>query len=110
MRAVKKKIQVGLLASVMAFGASLPAVSHAQKVDERPGAASMVADAVLARPVMAVATAAGAVIYLASLPVSMLGGNAQESGQKLVVYPFRATFLRCLGCTSKHTDEYDPQR
>jgi len=37
-------------------------------------------------------------VYLVSLPFSLLGGNAEEAGEVLVMGPARATFVRCLGC------------
>jgi hypothetical protein len=38
-------------------------------------------------------------VYVATLPFSLLGGNAGEAGKVLVVGPAEATFVRCLGCT-----------
>ena len=81
-----------------------PSLVTAATVEERPTGMAMIADVLLIRPVMAVGTGIGAGVYLVTLPFSLLGGNAQEAGSKLVVVPFRASFLRCLGCTNKHTD------
>ena len=106
MSALRKKILVKLLACVLLVGAFSPSVVNARTIEERPSGLSMIADVVLIRPIMAVGTGVGAAIYLTTLPVSLLGGNAQEAGQSLVVVPFKATFLRCLGCTNKHTQEY----
>lgn len=57
-----------------------------------------VMDAVVARPLGIVGTGIGAVVWTASLPFSLLGGNAGEAADKLVGGPARETFVRCLGC------------
>ena len=54
---------------------------------------------------MFLATLGGTGFYVLTLPFSFLGGNAEEAGQKLVVTPFKSTFVRCLGCTRKHLDD-----
>jgi len=77
----------------------LPGLSHAGRIDEPPTPAAMVAD-IMVRPIMAGATVLGAGIFLATLPFSLMGGNAGQAGDVLVVQPFNATFLRCLGCTN----------
>jgi hypothetical protein len=41
----------------------------------------------------------GGAVWLVSLPFSLLGGNADEAGEVLVMGPAKATFVRCLGCT-----------
>ena len=54
-------------------------------------------DGLLIRPVMVVTTAVGVVAFVATLPFSILGGNVDEAGQKLVVEPAEYTFVRPLG-------------
>ena len=79
---------------------TLPALSHARAVvDERPTGTTMVADLIIARPLLMVATALGVGFYAVSLPFALLGGNALEAGNTLVVGPAKGAFLRCLGCT-----------
>lgn len=73
-------------------------VGHARAVDESPSALAMTADALFARPVLFATTVVGAAVYVVSLPFSLLGGNAKEAGEVLVVGPAEATFVRCLGC------------
>ncbi len=73
-------------------------VGHARAIDESPSAGAMAVDAVFARPVLLATTIVGAAVYIVSLPFSLLGGNAKEAGQVLVVGPAEATFVRCLGC------------
>ncbi|MDQ3564585.1 MAG: multidrug transporter [Pseudomonadota bacterium] len=58
----------------------------------------MAADGLLARPLGIAATAIGAGIYIATLPFSLLGGNADEAARILVRDPAWYTFQRCLGC------------
>lgn len=72
---------------------------HARTIDEAPTALAMTGDALFARPALFVATVVGSVVYVVSLPFSLLGGNAGEAGETLVLGPAKATFVRCLGCT-----------
>jgi len=65
----------------------------------------MAADALFVRPIMLATTVVGTGLYVVSLPFSLIGGNADEVGKNFVVKPFKATFVRCLGCTRKHMDE-----
>ena len=74
-------------------------VGHAQAIDEEPSALAMTGDALFARPVLFATTVVGTVVYVVSLPFSLLGGNAGEAGETLVMGPAKATFVRCLGCT-----------
>ncbi|MGI9295903.1 MAG: hypothetical protein ACR2PS_18120 [Pseudomonadales bacterium] len=76
----------------------LPGVSFAQAVEEQPSALAMTADLAIARPLLLVTTAVGAVFYVVSLPFSLSGGNAKAAGDTLVAKPGKATFVRCLGC------------
>ncbi|OEY65843.1 hypothetical protein [Marinobacter sp. X15-166B] len=73
-------------------------VGHARAIDESPSAGAMAVDAVFARPILLATTVVGTALYVVSLPFSLLGGNAEEAGQALVVGPAKATFVRCLGC------------
>jgi len=57
----------------------------------------MVADFLIIRPAGIVATAAGSIFYVLSLPFSIAGGNQPEAYQKMVVEPARYTFTRPLG-------------
>jgi hypothetical protein len=61
----------------------------------------MAADALIARPILLAITMVGAVVYVASLPFSLIGGNAGQAAEVLVAGPARATFARCLGCTGE---------
>jgi hypothetical protein len=61
----------------------------------------MGADALIARPILLAMTMVGAVVFVASLPFSLIGGNAGQAAEVLVAGPARATFARCLGCTGE---------
>ncbi len=72
---------------------------------QHPGAIAMTADAVLMRPLLLAATIGGAVVFIATLPFSAMGGNVHQAGEALVGVPANATFKRCLGCdTTDGTD------
>lgn len=100
----KKKLAAYCLTTSLAMTALLPATTYAGRVDERPTAAHMVGDT-LARPFMLVGTVAGTVIFIGTLPFSLLGGNVGEAGEKLVVEPFKMTFFRCLGCSTRNMEK-----
>ena len=79
---------------------ALPLHSQAQEIDETPSAAAMVFDGLIVRPITLVATVIGAAIWTVTLPFSLLGGNAGEAADVLVLTPAEATFIRCLGCSN----------
>ncbi|HTN33939.1 MAG TPA: hypothetical protein VL091_08035 [Marinobacter sp.] len=94
-----RKISHTLMATLAACLLAFSSIGHAKAVDESPSALAMTGDALLVRPVLLATTIVGSVVYLVSLPFSLLGGNAGEAGEVLVVGPAEATFVRCLGCT-----------
>jgi hypothetical protein len=65
---------------------------------QAPKAFSMVADLLIARPLLIAATVVGAGVFVVTLPFSAAGGNVDEAGQALVLEPGEAAFVRCLGC------------
>jgi hypothetical protein len=78
----------------------MPQLLWAQKkaIDESPNEFAMVGDLIVARPVGLVMTVAGAVVWVVSLPFTLLAGHAAEAGDTLVIGPAKTTFWRCLGC------------
>ena len=74
-----------------------PASAQVQIEKREPGAGAMTYDLVLLRPMGILATAAGAAIFVVSLPFSALGRNVGRAGKVLVVDPFVFTFSRPLG-------------
>ena len=83
---------------VAALCAALSGTANAAENDGKPSSGAMAADMLIGRPLMLVATAVGLTVYVASLPFSLAGGNAEEAGKALVVGPAKNTFVRCLGC------------
>lgn len=65
-----------------------------------PPAYAMVADLLIARPLGLVFTAVGTAAFVVTLPFTAIGGNVGPAADALVVEPARATFVRCLGCTT----------
>ncbi len=76
-----------------------PQVAVAGKVEENPSLFRMVGDLLVARPLGLVVVGVSTAAYVVSLPVSLVGGNAAEAGQRMVVEPAREVFVRCLGCS-----------
>jgi hypothetical protein len=95
------------LAVVLAMSmAGQPALAIGNDETARPSGGAMVADALIARPLLAAATLGGTAIFLVSLPFSALGGNVDEAATTLIRTPAEATFRRCLGCSvSRRADE-----
>ncbi len=65
--------------------------------DPQIEAGSMVADALIVRPLGIVATVAGFGLFVISVPFSALGRNVGEAWHGMVVYPAKFTFARPLG-------------
>lgn len=93
------KISHILITAVAVCLLAFSSVGHARAIDEEPSALAMTGDALFARPVLFATTLVGSAVYVVSLPFSLLGGNAEEAGETLVLGPAKATFIRCLGCT-----------
>ena len=105
MKQLGKSTMFAMLALVMLL-ASLPAAAQGERVEAQPSGGAMIADAVVARPLLAVATVGGAAIFLVSLPFTALGGNVDGAAETLIKTPAEAAFQRCLGCTvSRRADE-----
>jgi hypothetical protein len=66
----------------------------------------LVADALLARPLYAAASAWCAAVFVVRLPFSALGGNVDEAASELVTGPARGLLVRCLGCTQPVHETY----
>ena len=82
-------------------------------VDEDPNGFAMLGDFVVARPVGLILTVGGTVLWLVSLPFTLLAGNANEAADTLILGPGEQTFMRCLGCRQSgytHADIDQHQR
>ncbi len=76
----------------------LPIESQAARFEEKPGAFTMVADLLVARPIGLVMLGIGSAAWVVTLPFSLFGGNPIDSSAELVFKPAREVFVRCLGC------------
>jgi hypothetical protein len=68
-----------------------------------PTAEQMILDGLIYRPISLGATLIGTGIFIATLPFSLIGGNADEAGERLILEPASNTFERCLGCLPQHS-------
>ena len=68
-----------------------------QRYDDQPAIAEIIADIALVRPLSLAVTVAGVGVWLAALPMALLGGNPGELGELLVLEPGRFTFVRPVG-------------
>lgn len=96
---------LGIMVSTM-----LPATA-AIEIDETdfgPSYDTMVVDTVVGKPLQLVSAVAGTAAYVVSLPFSIVGGNAEQAQQKLVVEPWQA-MGRCLGCSVAEDNYYKTQ-
>ncbi|MDN3554566.1 hypothetical protein [Halomonas maura] len=107
MKATGKYVMGAMLTMVMVVGSqSAMAEDDYANDTARPSGGAMVADALLARPLLAAATIGGAAVFLVSLPFSALGGNVDAAAETLIKTPAEATFRRCLGCEmSRRADD-----
>jgi len=76
---------------------SLMAALPANASDEKPGPLAVATDAVVVRPLGLVATAAGSVLFVVSLPVAAISKSVKSTADALVVHPAELTFKRPLG-------------
>lgn len=98
MSAIRKKLASSLMVGALALG-SMPALAEPHRMEAQPSGAAMIADALLARPLLAAATVGGTAVFLVSLPFTALGGNVGPAAETLIKTPAEAAFRRCLGCT-----------
>lgn len=105
------RITAALLAlcmSLMTLPASAENVSgNPEYTVDAPPAYSMVADLLIARPLLIAGTVIGAGVFVVTLPFTLLGGGVDRAGQALVVEPGKAAFVRCLGCTKDGYNNHD---
>ncbi len=97
------KIGKIFLITALFIALNLPAgpLSHdvyaAQTHPSAPSGAAMLVDGIFVRPLGIAATLIGGVVFVVTLPFSLLGGNVDDAGQALVGDPARMTFMRPLG-------------
>lgn len=92
-----------VLAAILAVVLVRPSIA-AEALEYGPTAsdpatgATMVADALVARPLYLAATAIGAAVFLVTLPFSALGDNVDQAANTLIAGPAHGLLTRCLGC------------
>lgn len=100
-----KSMMFAMLTLAVLLGTG-PAMAQGERMEAQPSGGAMIADAVIARPLLAAATVGGTAIFLVSLPFTALGGNVEGAAETLIKTPAEAAFRRCLGCTvSRRADE-----
>ena len=99
------------IASISLVLVMMQPASAAIEIDEKefgPSYDTMVVDTVAGKPLQLINAVAGTIAYVVSLPFSLIGGNAEQAQQKLVVEPWDA-MARCLGCTVAEDNYYKSQ-
>ena len=92
-----KSVIIVMVTMLMAVPFGSPALGQEYFESEEPGGGAMTYDLVVVRPIGIIATLAGTVIFVVSLPFSLLGDNVDTASEKLVKAPARFTFKRPLG-------------
>ncbi|GAA6134530.1 hypothetical protein NBRC116188_13190 [Oceaniserpentilla sp. 4NH20-0058] len=110
MQTLRSRIQQFFIILTTICMVALPMHSQAEEIIESPSGTEMVLDFIIVRPLSIAATLIGSVIWVASLPFSLLGGNAGEAADVLILTPGKAAFLKCLGCNvSGRKIEYEDE-
>lgn len=73
------------------------AAEYGEGPDDTPSGGAMAFDLLIVRPVSLVATVVGTVLFVVSLPLTVIQGNVEDPAEKLVGDPARYTFTRPLG-------------
>ncbi len=113
LQSFREKLTASLLClSLCSFSVPVRADLTQDDTDElenTPSIIAMAGDLILARPVLVAITAAGAGLFVLTLPFSATGGNVREAAAVLVRGPAEQAFMRCLGCTATQ-DRWKKQR
>lgn len=109
MQRAKRPVMATVLATSMMLAGMAPVTAAGAEDDltfknDRPSELAMLADILVARPMLAASTGVGFVAFTATLPFSILGGNEHEAARTLVAKPAYSTFLRCLGCNPRQDE------
>jgi len=114
MTQIKRSMKTKLLSAAISISIMtvvMQPATAAIEIDESdfgPSYDTMVVDTVAGKPLQLIAAIAGTAAYVVSLPFSLIGGNADQAQQKLVVEPWNA-MGRCLGCTVAEDNYYKSQ-
>ena len=94
---IKQSMLVFLALALVMVPLASSALAEGKVEFREAGAGAMTYDLFIMRPVGIAATAAGSVVFVISLPFTLIAGNTPTAGQKLVVDPFNHTITRPLG-------------
>jgi len=97
--AVMTAFSISLLALPATAGQEAPKSGDARYEVGAPPAYAMVADLVIARPLLIAGTVLGAGLFVVTLPFTAPVGAADHTAKSFVSEPAKAAFARCLGCT-----------
>lgn len=102
------KIGIALTLTAASLSPSL-AATEIKESDFGPTYGTMVTDAVVGKPLGALAVVGGAAAWLVSLPFTWFTGDYEQARQTLIDEPFYA-MDRCLGCTPAQDAYYKSQQ
>ena len=86
---------IALIVTTSLVSAEMPYATADKTAD--PPAEAIIADTLVLRPFGLAATVVGTVVFVVSLPFSLLTKKVDKAAQKLVVDPAKYTFTRPLG-------------
>ena len=98
-----KKILISCLLALFMVASPLPILAknaieaELNRNRNPPDPGAMAIDLVVLRPLGIVATLGGSILFVLSSPFSLLGGNADDAWESLVVSQAEYTFKRPLG-------------
>ena len=87
---------IGVFIIVLTSSTAIAENQHSTSLDDE-NAAAMIADFIFVRPLGNIAIVAGAAFFTVTMPFSALGGNFKQSVRKMIVEPFKFTWIRPLG-------------
>lgn len=87
-----------LLASIQLAS---PAALAAARDETRPDEMEVALDLMVARPLGLAMAGVGSVMFVLTVPFSLIGGNVLESADTLVFRPYKEVLVRCLGCRTE---------
>lgn len=96
-------ILILVLLITLSVNADEMAETSAPESKYQPTAEQMIIDGLIYRPLSLAATLLGTGLFFVTLPFSLIGGNAGQAGERLVLETASATFDRCLGCLPENS-------
>ncbi|OQY05992.1 MAG: hypothetical protein B6I22_06680 [Desulfobacteraceae bacterium 4572_123] len=94
---VKQSMVLFMAIALVIIPFTSTALAQDSQDESKISADMMAADLLLVRPLGIAATLIGTICYVVAYPFSAMGGNTEETYQKLVVEPAKHAFKRPLG-------------